>query len=434
MKKYKFTNNLGLKIVALVFAAFLWLTVVNIDDPVESKTFRSIPVSVQNAEVVTNEGKTYKILDDTQAVTVVVKAKRSILTKLSSDDILAVADMSEMQIKSLVPIQVFISGYETDDFTAVSTPGNLRVKIEDQTKNTFPLTVSASGNPRDGYVVGEMTTNPEKITVRGPESTVSSIDRAVAKVDVSGLSRSGELAAELIYYDSNGNVVDKTQLTDNLGEEGVSVNVQILNTKTVPISFKVYGKPEDGYIYAGLVCEPDEVQVCGTLENLAFIDRIEVMDTNLDITGAMEKQEFTVDISPYLPENIRLVDESASSVLVTVTIEREGSRTIEFPVESIRINNLADGLSVSFNAETDIPLQFQGIQEVLDVLDIKNAVSINLKNMKAGEYEVEVNVELTDGVTLSGKPTVKVTLTEKEDQSTDKKGQNTDKTTDTSEE
>lgn len=429
MKKYKFTNNLGLKIVALVFAAFLWLTVVNIDDPVEPKTFRNIPVSVENAEVVTNEGKTYKILDDTQTVTVVIKAKRSILTKLSSDDIIAVADMSEMQIKSLVPIKVLIAGYEEYDFTATTTPGNLRVKIEDQTKNTFPLTVSASGNPRDGYVLGEMTTNPEKITVRGPESTVSSIDKAVAKVDVSGLSRSGELAADLIYYDSNGNVVDKTQLTDNLGEEGVSVNVQILNTRTVPLSFNVYGEPEEGYIYTKLVCEPDEVQVCGTLENLASISKIEVTDAGLDISGATEKQEFTVDISPYLPEGIRLVDESASSVLVTVTIEQEGARTIEFPVESIRINNLQDDLRVSFNAVTDIALQFHGAQEVLDVLDIKNAVSIDLKNMKAGEYEVAVNVELADGVTLSGKPTVKVTLTEKEKQTTDKKGQNTDKTT-----
>ena len=34
MRKYRLTNNLGLKVIALVFSAFLWLIVVNVDNPV----------------------------------------------------------------------------------------------------------------------------------------------------------------------------------------------------------------------------------------------------------------------------------------------------------------------------------------------------------------------------------------------------------------
>ena len=78
MKKYKFTDNLGLKIMAFVFAALLWLVVVNIDDPVESATFRNVPVTLQNTQIVKNGGDTYTIQDDTQTVSVVVTAKRSI--------------------------------------------------------------------------------------------------------------------------------------------------------------------------------------------------------------------------------------------------------------------------------------------------------------------------------------------------------------------
>ena len=40
MKKYKFTDNLGLKIIAVIFAAFLWLIVVNLDNPVEYTDFQ----------------------------------------------------------------------------------------------------------------------------------------------------------------------------------------------------------------------------------------------------------------------------------------------------------------------------------------------------------------------------------------------------------
>ena len=42
----RITNNLALKILAFLIAAFLWLVVVNIDDPVDDKTFSNIPVQV----------------------------------------------------------------------------------------------------------------------------------------------------------------------------------------------------------------------------------------------------------------------------------------------------------------------------------------------------------------------------------------------------
>lgn len=415
MKKYKFTKNLGLKIMALVFAAFLWLVVVNIDDPVETSTFRNIDVAVQNAEVVTNEGKTYKILDDTQKVSVAVRAKRSILAKLTSANIVATADMSQMQIRSLIPITATVPGYE-GRYTAEATPRNLRVKIEDQTKNVFPLTVSATGTPRDGFVVGEMTTNPEKITVRGSESLVKSIDKAVAKVDVSGLSKSTVLPADLVYYDSKGNPVDKSQLSDNLGHDGVTVSVQMLNTKNVALNFGVTGTPAPGYSLGSITSEPDKIQVSGTEEALSQFNTLDVPASEIDISQATEKLEKTIDILPYLPPNIKLVDETANNVVVTISIGLEGARTIEIPVEAIRVNNLQDNLKVSFDDNTDIELQFKGPQDALNNLDVKNAASIDLKSYtKPGVYEVPVAVELASNITLTKKPAVKVKLTEKND-------------------
>lgn len=415
MKKYKFTNNLSLKIMALIFAALLWLIVVNIDDPVETSTFRNIEVSVKNAEVVTNEGKTYKILDDTHNVSVSVKAKRSLLAKLTSANIVATADMSEMQMRSLVPITATVPGYE-GQYTAETTPPNLRVKVEDQTKNVFPLTVSATGTSRDGYVVGEMTTNPEKITVRGSESLVKSIDKAVAKVDVSGLSKSTVLPAELVYYDNKGNPVDKSQLSDNLGEEGVTVNVQVLNTKDVVLNFGVTGTTAEGYTLGSVTSEPEKIQVSGTEEALSEFNALNVPASEIDITGASQKLEKTIDILPYLPRGIKLVDETANNIVVTVSIGLEGALTIEIQVEAIRVNNLQDNLKVSFDDNTDIEFQFKGPQDTLDNLNVKNAASIDLKSFtKPGVYEVPVTVGVESNITLTKNPTVKVTLTEKDD-------------------
>ena len=52
MKKYKFTDNLGLKIIAVIFAAFLWLIVVNLDNPVSTQTFSEVPVTIINEDII----------------------------------------------------------------------------------------------------------------------------------------------------------------------------------------------------------------------------------------------------------------------------------------------------------------------------------------------------------------------------------------------
>ena len=48
MKKYKLTTNLPLKIIAFVFAAFLWLIVANVANPVTKSTYTNIKVTIAN--------------------------------------------------------------------------------------------------------------------------------------------------------------------------------------------------------------------------------------------------------------------------------------------------------------------------------------------------------------------------------------------------
>ena len=193
MKKYSLTRNFGLKIMAFVFAALLWLIVVNIDDPVSKATFSDVDVMITNPEVVTNQGKVYQVLDE-QKTSVTVYAKRSVLADIAKEDIVATADLSAMDTNTyLVPISVSVKGVSWGYESAEANPGNLKIKIEGKTKNTFPLTVSATGTPRDGYIVGEMTVNPEKISIGGSESQIQQISKAVAKIDVSGLSKDTEV-------------------------------------------------------------------------------------------------------------------------------------------------------------------------------------------------------------------------------------------------
>ena len=92
MKKL-LTDNIGLKILALLAATILWVVVVNVDDPVVEKRFSGVTVEVANAEAITRQNKTYEILDNSDTITVIVKGKRSILDQMSKDYIKATADI-----------------------------------------------------------------------------------------------------------------------------------------------------------------------------------------------------------------------------------------------------------------------------------------------------------------------------------------------------
>ena len=98
--KDRWKNNLGLKIMAVLFAVFLWWTVVNIDDPVGIKKFQA-EVIVQNAEVITNEGKSYQIMHNTKNVSVTVKARRKVLGEIKASNIVVTADLRELQGSSV---------------------------------------------------------------------------------------------------------------------------------------------------------------------------------------------------------------------------------------------------------------------------------------------------------------------------------------------
>ena len=256
---------------------------------------------------------------------------------------------------------------------------------------------------------------PDQVTITGAESVLEQVDRAVAQVDdISGVSEDSVLPASLVLYDANGNELNQTQLENNLGENGLSVSVEVLKVKGIPIVFDVTGSPAEGYKYTGCISTPESVQVRGKSEDIDKVTEIDVPASVIDISGASEPMEMTVDITPYLPEGVSLVDGNSGNVKVTVKIEQEGTLSIDFMVSSIRINNLAENLQVSYEPDAEITLRFTGDEALLDTLDISNAVSVDLRDYKEpGIYDVPVRVNLPAGISQDGQVSVQLILEEK---------------------
>ncbi len=415
MKKYKLTTNLGLKIIAFIFAVFLWFIVVNLDNPVGSSTFRDIPVQIVNADIITSAGEVYQVEGD-GTVTVVVYATREVRQKLSSEDIVATADIKQIDSTGrLVPIEVSINGFSGETITAEAIPRNLTITREKSGKKTLALTVDTEGiTTADGYILGDVSVSPEQVTITGAESALAQIDRAEAQVDAEGLREDSELPANLVLYDENGNPQNQSQIGNNLGDQGLTVSVEVLKMKSVPIAFNVTGSPAEGYKYTGCISTPESIQVCGKSDALDTVNEIEIPASVIDISGASQPIEMTVDITPYLPEGVSLVEERAGNITVTVNIEQEGTLTIDFMVSSIRIDNLSENLQVNYEPDAEITLRFTGDEALLDTLDISNAVSVDLEDYtEPGTYDIPVRVNLPSGITLDGQVSVQLTLEEK---------------------
>lgn len=412
----KLTNNLGLKILAFLIASCMWLLVVNIDDPVTEETYSGIPVEVIYEEVVTDQNNTYQIVDDTNEISVTVTAKRSVLDKIRKEDIRAVADMRELTLRTQVPIEVTIEGYRYDK--AVAKPRNLQVQIDEESKNNFPITPTTIGTVREGYVIANMSAVPEKVTLRGPKTVIDSISKVMAEVDVSGLSEDTTLEAKMVLYDANNNVIDQTQLANNLGKEGISVEVELFQIKNVPIKLNTSKiTAAAGYKISSVEVEPQEVSVTGDKETLRRLSEIDIPADELEISDLKARSELTIDISSYLPDGVMLVESNANNVVVTIQVEKPGAETFEVSTSSIVVNNLASDLELNYGNTVDLEIQITGPSEKLEVFSIAKKVSIDLKKYTSpGTYTVPVAVELPNGCSLVNDISVEVVLEQKEEE------------------
>ena len=407
--KERLMNNIGLKILAFLIAGLLWLTVVNIDNPITDQTYKNIPVSVINAEVLASEEtpKTYQIVDDTQTVDVTVKAKRSVLSKIEAKDIVAVADMKELTLNTQIPIQVTVKGHEYKE--AYSNPRNLQIKLEDEETKKFPIVPKTTGTVRDGYVLGSVTAVPEQVSIRGPKSVVETISKVEAKVNVSGLSQDMLMKSELKLYDQDNEEIDQTLLSNNLGTEGVSINIELFRTKKIPLEFDTSQiQAADGY-------EFQEISISGEQRALRKVDKIEIPASALEMNDIKEKTEKVVDISSYLPEEIELADENAGSVVVTVFVEKDGAKTFEITPGAITVDNLTKGLVLDYKTADALEVQVRGPKDALEGIKINECVSIDLKAyVEPGIYDVPVTVKLPEHCTLEKPVTVSIELKELE--------------------
>ena len=272
--------------------------------------------------------------------------------------------------------------------------------------------------------MGSLKALPEKVTLRGPKRIINNIAKVTAEANVSGLSEDETVEAKLVLYDANNNVIDQTLLANNLGKEGVSVEVELLQVKSVPLKVDTSEvSAAEGYKLGKITIEPQEVEVTGDKSTLAGISEINIPAGALELEDLTQRTDRTIDISSYLPSGVSLAEENANKVVISIQVQQPGTKSFEISTGSIILENIADGLSINYGSTVDLEIQMKGPNDVLNLFSPAKKVSIDLKNYtEPGTYTVPVSVELPDSCTLVNEVNVEITL-EKSKQSSKTQGE-----------
>ena len=393
------TNNFGLKLLAALFAVILWLVVVNVDDPKISQRF-SASVVIENAEYLTDQGKYFEVLDDTNSIVFTVTAKRSYLEKLSNTDFKAVANMEHAVIdsdsgKGKVPIEVSALRYSSL-VTISKASQNLEIALDNLAQDQFIVGVDTTGTLPEGCALGEVTVSPNLLKVSGPESVVSRIDHVTASIDVTNMTSDVVASVIPVLYDIDGNVIEKKDLSFNMST--VTVTVRILDIKDVSLIFNVTGTPADGYAYKDMEYEPKTIAIKGTASALNSVTAISVPETALDISGARDDITQVIDVSEYLPSGVTVVDQMQAKVKVTVHIAQLSTKVVNIFPSSIRVLNLQEGYKLSFDSSV-IRVNVSGITEDIAALNTDSIVaSIDAGQLTPGTHEIELALDLDENL------------------------------------
>ena len=404
-----FTKNLGLKIVSVLGAFVLWLVVVNVDDPIISKTYTGIPVEVTNEDVLSSQGKCYEVLGDSATINVVVTAHRSVMDLMSRDYIKATADMRALSSLDTVPIEVRSTRYSDRIESVTTRESSLKLKIENIAEKELPVSIGYEGEPAEGYILGGVENALSTVVVSGPESVIAGVAKIMAVADIKGINRDFTVTEPLFALDENNDRIEDDRL--KLSRTVTEIKYIIYATKTIPISSGYSGEPAPGYGTTGSVLtDPASVVIAGKGENYDDMNVIYISPDEVSVEGASSDVETVVNISNYLPTGVIFASpEVITDVRVTVGIAEKQKKFIDVPLSNITVDNVPEGYVANIvDIGSTLSVEVQGIGDEFDRYSGDLAIgSIDASSLvpRSGHEAGSVPVGECDGTVVFDFPT-----------------------------
>ncbi len=415
--KQKITDNLGLKILAVIFSVILWLIAININDPVTQESY-NVTVQLQNLTNLTSSGKYVEVMNNTDSIKVTVRGSRTVLSSFTEKNIVATADVSKINSNNQVPIEVSTTRISDRIESIRPDKQYVQLSIENIGKQQIPINVNVQNEPGEGYIFGSAATTQNVVIISGPESKVSEVAYAAVEINVDGATSDVNISLPIHLYNSKDDILDTSKITMSMNE--VYTTASILQTKNLPIVCAATGVLPDGYALTGVIDSvPAYITLAGRSSVMKNLTAVEVSEP-IDVSGYDSDVNTEVDLKPYLPEGTSIVGgNEAGQVNVTVHIEKETVREFRVDTDRIHTTGIPEGLTIELDEEENtLRVELQGLKALLSAIDSGSIVGIvdvdrymsdeGISEIKEGNYTMPVSFTLPEGVKLTREYRVRV--------------------------
>lgn len=388
-KKHKFSirkliyNDKYLIICSVIAAVIIWIiTAMNLSPETTKKI--SVPVTVDFSGTLAEQLGIEYFDNDEITVDVTVSCKKYLAMDISENDIRASLQTSTVTSTGYHSVPIYVSSNdENAEFTIISYfPTSAEGFYDVAEEKAFPVDINFtnSGFAADGYVAGDTSLNSNSVTVRGPRTYMSFIDKVVANIELqSNLTESQVVNLEPVALDTNGNKVDYVSV--NSTEDGLIATVPILKVRTLQPNITLINGPDNILDIVDIMYSVDYIEA-GVLES-TDVNSLEL--GNLDVSElSVGKNQFTFETSSI--SGITVLD-GTSEVVVTITVpDSYATKRISFLSEDIFLNDSKRRI-ISISSH-----------EVIIVGDENALNSVDKSNLSFGIASID-GAEITTGTT-----------------------------------
>ena len=355
----KLKNNSKIKIISLLSAMVLWMYVMAIVDPEETKLFENIPVTITNKNEL-NERDLVIYPEQDLTTNIYVTGKLSNLKKVTKDDINVYGQINNpLEGNNEIYLKVSTSQRVNYDF---KNPVTLEKIISEDKSIKVDITGSGKNNV-DNIMLQD---NIDKVSVSGPRSLVNKVKRVVGTVKVNGELNDFSQSIKLEPVDANGKVVEGIELE----KDSVNVNITLLTQKTVPITLKLSDNSESGVNYT---MSQNTVTIKGKKDIVDSINDIETQPVKLsEILPGTSK-----DIYLQVPSGITI---ETKYITIKKNSEENAVAEYTYTAENIEIRNNTENIDkskIKFPNSINVSIEYLQSIGSINKDDIKLYIDLN---------------------------------------------------------
>lgn len=280
--KNNLKRNTRIKLISLLSAIVLWMYVMAIVDPEDTKLFENIPVTVTNAEELQDDDLV--VYPETDLVAdIYITGKLSDLQKISEEDIHIYGSINNpIEGKNYLYLKVNTTKQVSYEFKSDFIVVKLE-KLVHQEKNINPEII---GEYKDD--VDTVTLQQSIVNISGPRILTDQVDYINATVQVDSKNKDKlNKRVKLIPVGTDGKEVKGV----NLDIKTINAEVTFLEEKQVPINIQLKDENVDTKAYE---LTPEVIMIKGKKEVLDKINYINTQKIDSTDIGVSQKIDLII--------------------------------------------------------------------------------------------------------------------------------------------